>query len=311
MAEQFKLRDAVFKRLSVSPGEMLKAKELAEWIISTYPEACEAKMSNSAFIENMTQLRNQFVAEIGSNRPAWEDKFAALRSTAEKPRRYYWTVVSDAAVVEAAEAEADADAGSANPAQGSLPAEIDLYDKVREYVAAEYKVFSMRVDEKTASNKKGLNANKWLFPDICGVQSLISGFGSDILALLKEAGGQKSVLWSFEVKVLLNTSNVRESYFQTVSNSSWANFGFLVAAQIDEKVMPELRVLHNLHGIGIIQLDVENPTESQTLIPAKPRDTVDWGAMNRLAVENADFRKFAKQVRNFYLTDEISPSLWA
>jgi hypothetical protein len=221
-------------------------------------------------------------------------------------RRYYWSLQSDEAVVEAAEADL-----SSTPAMSNfLPAEVDLYDKVRDYVSAEYKVLSMRIDEKTASNKKGLNANKWLFPDICGMQSLISGFGTDVLALLKLAGGRKGLLWSFEVKVVLNTSNVRESYFQTVSNSSWANYGFLVAAQIDEKVMPELRVLHNLHGIGVIQLDFENPMESQTLIPATPRETVDWGAMNRLAEENADFRKYAKHVKNFYLTDETSATSW-
>jgi hypothetical protein len=30
-----------------------------------------------------------------------------------------------------------------------------------------------------------------------------------------------------------NRSNVRECFFQAVSNSSWANFGYLVAAEIE------------------------------------------------------------------------------
>jgi hypothetical protein len=89
LAGQFKLREAVFQRLSGSPGEKLKAKDLAEWIMTTFPEAVAQKMKNSTFIESHVQLRNQLVAEIGSNRPAWEEKFPSLRSTAEKPRLYY------------------------------------------------------------------------------------------------------------------------------------------------------------------------------------------------------------------------------
>ncbi len=306
MAGQFKLREAVFKRLRSQPGEKLKARELAEWIIATFPEAAAEKLKKSSFIESEVQLRNQLVAEIGANRPLWEEKFPSLRSTAEKPRRFYWSNETDEQVVEAVEAEGE----KVEAATFSLPPESALYDKVREYVSAEYGVLAMRIDEKTSSNKKGFNANRWLFPDLCGLQNLVSGYQDEILALLKLAGGRKGLLWSFEVKVLLNTSNVRESYFQAVSNSSWANFGYLVAAQIDEKVMPELRVLHNLHGIGVIQLDADDPVESQTLIPASPREMVDWGAMNRLAEENADFRKFSKQVKNFYLTDESPSSAW-
>jgi hypothetical protein len=306
LAGQFKLREAVFKRLRSQPGEKLKARELAEWIIATFPEAAAEKLKKSSFIESEVQLRNQLVAEIGANRPLWEEKFPSLRSTAEKPRRFYWSNETDEQVVEAVEAEGE----KVEAATFSLPPESALYDKVREYVSAEYGVLAMRIDEKTSSNKKGFNANRWLFPDLCGLQNLVSGYQDEILALLKLAGGRKGLLWSFEVKVLLNTSNVRESYFQAVSNSSWANFGYLVAAQIDEKVMPELRVLHNLHGIGVIQLDADDPVESQTLIPASPREMVDWGAMNRLAEENADFRKFSKQVKNFYLTDESPSSAW-
>ena len=40
-----KLTEAVFRRLSSAPGEKLKARELAEWIIATFPEACQKKAS--------------------------------------------------------------------------------------------------------------------------------------------------------------------------------------------------------------------------------------------------------------------------
>jgi len=306
LAGSLKLREAVFKCLSINPGVKMKARDIAEWIIEKYPEEVATKVSNSKFIIDLGQLRNQLVAEIGSNRPKWEEKYLSLRSTADKPRRYYWSKETDEQVVEAAEL---LDQHSTLSQPGFIPESL-LYAKLGEFVVAEFDVQTMRIDEKTASNKKGPNANKWLYPDVCGLQSKISGYGSEVLDLLKLAGGKKAALWSFEVKVVLNTSNVRESYFQTVSNSSWANFGYLVASQIDEKVMPELRVLHNLHGIGIIQLNHEDPVESQTLIPALQKQEVDWGAMNRLALENADFRAYAKRAKHFYQTDDANPALW-
>lgn len=305
----FKLKDAVIKRLSQQPGESLKAREIAEWIIATYPEAAKEKLAKSTFIETETQLRNQFVAEIGSNRPAWEAKHPELRTTAGKPRRYYWSKQTDEdAVVADAISVASVDVDSTKAVTFS---ESDLYPRLRQFVLAEFGVVALRIDEKTASNTKGLNANKWLFPDVCGMQNLISGYQGEIVNLIRLSGGRKSLLWSFEVKTILNGANVRESYFQTVSNSSWANYGYLVAAQVDDKVMDELRVLHNLHGIGLVRLDVEEPTESEILIPARMRESPDWGVMNRLATENADYRKYVKLVRQFYQTDEASLKEWS
>jgi len=49
--------------------------------------------------------------------------------------------------------------------------------------------------------------------------------------------------------------------FQAVSNSSWANFGYLVAAEIGgTDTLKELRMLFAARGIGFIKLDVDNPS---------------------------------------------------
>ena len=52
--------------------------------------------------------------------------------------------------------------------------------------------------------------------------------------------------------------NYREFFFQAVSNSSWANEGYLVAAEIiqDDELLSELECLSIAFGIGIIQLDI-------------------------------------------------------
>jgi uncharacterized protein len=127
----------------------------------------------------------------------------------------------------------------------------------------------------------------------------------EIKQVVKEYADQKTRLWSFEVKILLNRSNVREAFFQAVSNSSWANFGYLVATEVEgPDTMKELRMLHGLHGIGVIQIDPDNPAESQILVPARERIDVDWATCNRLAQENKDFLQFAKLVRQFYQTGD-------
>ena len=65
--------------------------------------------------------------------------------------------------------------------------------------------------------------------------------------------------WS--LKKRLSFSNLREAFFQAVSNSSWANEGYLVAADIstDEDFQAELHRLSASFGIAIIQLDIEQP----------------------------------------------------
>lgn len=302
-----KLREAVIQRLSSAPGEKLIARELAEWLIATYPDACDKKAQKAGFTTT-SQLRNQLVAEIGSNRPAWAKKHLQLKTTAERPRLYYWSDKSDEQAVEDAEITTSTEAGSTTDTQPLL--EHSLYPSVVEFLRSEFRAFAMRIDEKTASNKKGANGNKWLFPDLCAMESLIEDLDTEVLALMNLTGAEKAFLYSVEVKVVLNRSNVREAFFQTVSNSSWANFGYLVAAQVDDTVMDELRMLHGLHGIGVVKLDPDAPTESQVLIPARFNEPVDWTTFNRLTVENADFRAFAMRVKHFHQTNDVRASGW-
>ena len=69
-------------------------------------------------------------------------------------------------------------------------------------------------------------------------------------------------------------------------------------------------MLAGLHGIGLIELDVESPADSQILIPARERSDVDWNAANRLAEENTDFMQCIKLLRQFYQTGDHRPDDW-
>lgn len=143
------------------------------------------------------------------------------------------------------------------------------------------------------------------------MEDLSQDWHREIKDCVKQYADKKTKLWSFEVKVLINRSNVREVFFQAVSNSSWANYGYLVASEIEgADTLKELRMLSSLHGIGFIRLDAENPSESQVMIPAKERIDIDWNAANRLAEENKDFLDYIKLVRQFYQTGDISNAGW-
>lgn len=182
------------------------------------------------------------------------------------------------------------------------------YEKGLEHILD---VYSKRIDEKRSSNKRGPNGNRWLYPDLVGMEDLGTDWHQEVKDCVSQYSDKRTKLWSFEVKLLINRSNVRECFFQSVSNSSWSNFGYLVAAEIEgQDTLKELRMLFAAHGIGLIKLEVENPSESQVLIPAKERGEIDWDTANRLATDNKDFLEYVKLVKQFYQTGEARSVDW-
>lgn len=151
----------------------------------------------------------------------------------------------------------------------------------------------------------------WLHPDVVGIQDLGRKWESSVVHCDKYVNSRLK-LWSFEVKTSVDNSSVREAFFQTVSNSTWANFSYLVIAEIkDNKVMEELQTLSRLYGIGVIELNVNNPKESKIKISSQERKIVDWNMANRIASVNTDFRKYTELVMEFYKLDgEIKVEYW-
>jgi hypothetical protein len=297
---------AVIDFLQGHPEKKFTARQIAEWIFETYTLACKEKRDRSKAIvfpiDSDKALIQQIVAEITSIRPSLEKRNTQLKTTEGRPRQYYFSSKSDEAEVIATENE--------NPILGGAPySEHDLYPMLSEFLWRDASVFSKRIDEKRARNSHGAGGNRWLFPDLIGFEDLSREWSSEIKQCVHQISDRKTKLWSFEVKKLINRSNVREAYFQAVSNSSWANIGYLVAGEI-QGAEKELRILSGLHGIGFILLNLENPNESEFRIPARERSDVDWNAANRLAEENMDFMKCIKLVRQFYQTGEIRESDW-
>lgn len=280
-------------------------RQIAEWVFQTYPEECRQKQQRSKAevspLNTDIALIGQIAAEISSQGQRLQHKYPQIKTTEGRPRKYYFTSQTDKDEVDNVET-----ANEENRTVTDQPTpknEHALYPKLSEYLFAELGVHSKRINEKKSSNNRGPGGNKWLYPDLVGMEDLSREWHQEIRDCVKQYADRKTKLWSFEVKLLINRSNVREVFFQTVSNSSWANLGYLVAAEIEgRETVKELLMLTSLHGIGVIRLNADNPTESEILIPAKERSEVDWNTANRLVNENRDFLDYIELVRQFYQT---------
>jgi hypothetical protein len=155
---------------------------------------------------------------------------------------------------------------------------------------------------KTIYHENSLKAtkgqNEWLHPDLVGVYFPFQDYKTETLELQNHLSITSIKLFSFELKISLGFGNLRQSYFQAVSNSSWANEGYLVTLNFDSdpSFMDEVRRLNNAFGVGVIKLNPENIFESEILFPSKIIQEIDWDTVNRLTSENTDFSNFLTNI---------------
>lgn len=178
--------------------------------------------------------------------------------------------------------------------------ERDLHVLLSSYVYAnpEFRCVTKTIrHERTGKTKKGYN--QWLHPDIVGVHFPFGDYSDKTLELQRLVGDCPYKIYSFEMKKTLNFSNLREYYFQAVSNSSWANEGYVVALDIDEddSFLAELKRLNNAFGIGVIKLNAENVSQSIVVLNARQNENLDWDTIDRLA-ENPDFEQFIGDIKD-------------
>ncbi|WP_187930177.1 HTH domain-containing protein [Helicobacter pylori] len=157
--------------------------------------------------------------------------------------------------------------------------------------------------EKCRKSKKG--ECEWNYPDIVGVYFPYNkyfpynGHKEETLKFLHHTGQKRHKLFSFELKKELSFSNLKASYFQAVSNSTWANEGYLVVKNISEKdkedILDELRRLNQSFGIGVIKLESEI-SNSKILLPAKEKE-IDIPTLNMLIEQSSeDFKPFMANI---------------
>ena len=139
------------------------------------------------------------------------------------------------------------------------------------------------------SNAQVDSAQKWVHPDIVGVQ--FEEFKNDAtLSLLKATEPKETVhIYSYEMKRKIDSDyQLKQYYFQALSNSSWANFGYLVAFEIADGLEDEMQRLNNAFGIGIILMQA---TDATVLYPAREK-ALDYITIEKLNNLNSDFCSF-------------------
>lgn len=148
---------------------------------------------------------------------------------------------------------------------------------------------------------------EWTHPDMVGCYFPIDEWKPEVYEFSSLVGSVALKLFSFEIKRELSFTNLRESFFQTVSNSSWANEAYIAASKIseDEDFLNELRRLSTSFGVGVISLNISDPDASEILFPASNREYLDWDMMNKLTTMNAGYKEFLKRIRNDIASKEI------
>ena len=144
------------------------------------------------------------------------------------------------------------------------------------------------------SNGKDTN-QIWTHPDMIGIKflNLQARASQNFIKSVNPVDTFK--LNSYELKKEINSDNeLKKAFFQAVSNSSWANFGYLVAFEFSDSLMDEIERLNQSFGIGVIELNA-NPYQSKVLFPAKLRN-LDFNTLDKLCKMNNEFDKFIEQI---------------
>lgn len=178
--------------------------------------------------------------------------------------------------------------------------ERELHRFLVSFLANNLNIYSKTIFHES-SIKSAKGRNEWLHPDIVGFSLPVESWDEKVLELCGKFSLNRATIYSFEMKKSITTESLREQFFQAVSNSSWANEGYLVAVDIDtsnELLVQEMSRLSRAFGIGIIKLNLLNSEKSEILFPSQSRPSLNGETMNRLIAINNDFQVFVQSVLN-------------
>jgi|JI9StandDraft_1071089.scaffolds.fasta_scaffold67429_2 hypothetical protein len=183
--------------------------------------------------------------------------------------------------------------------------ETEYYHTVVDWLSNNLKIESQELNHLTANKaKKGIH--QWRFPDIVGIRK--TNYHGGILKVANLTG-QKYFpeIWSFEVKKELSKGNLRNYFFECLSNSGWANRRYVVVVsdigknpKIDDEVISEFRKLSLRYHVGLIQITTMNTTISEeggsSILVECPRQDLDLEIMHDLCVSLPEFKDWLESL---------------
>jgi hypothetical protein len=179
--------------------------------------------------------------------------------------------------------------------------ERDLHRLLSSYLK-NTKIYSKTIFHEHSKNGKD-NNQIWTHPDMVGVKflNLQTKVSQNFLKSINRVDTFK--LSSYELKKEINSdTELKKAYFQAVSNSSWANYGYLVAFEFSDSLSDEMERLNQSFGIGIIELNA-NPYQSKILFPAIYKD-LDFKTIDKLCKINKEFEQFIEQTDRLMTAQE-------
>lgn len=179
--------------------------------------------------------------------------------------------------------------------------ERDLHRLLSSYLK-NTKIYSKTIFHEHSKNGKDSN-QIWTHPDMVGVKflNLQTKVSQNFLKSINRVDTFK--LSSYELKKEINSdTELKKAYFQAVSNSSWANYGYLVAFEFSDSLSDEMERLNQSFGIGIIELNA-NPYQSKILFPAIYKD-LDFKTIDKLCKINKEFEQFIEQIDRLMTAQE-------
>jgi hypothetical protein len=179
--------------------------------------------------------------------------------------------------------------------------ERDLHKLLSSYLRSK-NIYSKTILHEESKNSKD-DHQKWIHPDMIGIEflNLTSKVNKAFMKILNKADTFK--ITSYEIKKEINTDyELKKCYFQAVSNSSWANYGYLVALEISDNLRDEMERLNQSFGIGIIKLKL-NPYESEILFQAKFKE-LDFKTIDKLCKVNEKYEQFIALTERLLTIDE-------
>jgi len=163
-------------------------------------------------------------------------------------------------------------------------------------------IYAKTILHEESKNSKD-ETQKWAHPDIVGVKFLKLKSETSIRLLKTLEKKDFCDVISYEIKKEINSDyELKKSYFQAVSNSTWANFGYLVAFEINDSLRDEMERLNKSFGIGVIKLHA-NPFESQILFQSSYKK-LDYPTIDKLCHINDKYRKFIEQIEKILSADD-------
>ena len=186
-------------------------------------------------------------------------------------------------------------------AKSEVYQERDLHRLLCSYLKSQDTYSKTIFHEKSANSKD--DHQKWIHPDMIGINflNLKNKSSNSLMKVINKSDAFNLI--SYEIKKEIKSDyELKKCFFQAVSNSSWANYGYLVAFDISKNLMDEMERLSQSFGIGIIELSA-NPYESKILFSADFKE-LDFKTIDKLCEINKDFEKFINQTETMLIAPD-------